>query len=101
MKASKEPTEPTETSPLLVKDASKPVDGSLGVLPDGPVENGNPVCSSDSGVADEEVGETEDADNPVFNGLPEVAARLHWLLPAVGIGVCSIFNFTTSINDFG
>lgn len=38
------------------------------------------------GVVDEEAGEVEEA-NPLFEGNPEMAAKMHLLLPAVGIGV--------------
>lgn len=78
-------TQPTERSPLLAKDSTKPVsDGSLGALPNGPVENG--AMNGDIGGAEAQV---VDEDNPLLKGMPEMAARLHWLLPAVGIGVMS------------
>ena len=65
---------PTGTSLLLPKDAVEAADGPPMV-----------------GAADEEAGEVEAPDNPIFEGLPEVAARLHILAPAVSIGVSSCF----------
>lgn len=74
--------EPTETSPLLRKDvsAAKVLDGSLGALADAPIENGVLNRHGEAGVV-------EEVENPMFDGLPEVMARMHWILPAVGLGV--------------
>ena len=85
--------EPSETSPLLAKDISTPASASAstdtpfngtvkGSVPE--TINGAPI----DGVTDEEaVGEAEEPHNPMFEGMPEVAARLHILAPAVAIGV--------------
>lgn len=80
--------EPTETSPLLRKDvgASKPLDASLGGLADAPIGNGHVEAGA--------VGEEE---NPMFDGLPEVMARMHWILPAIGFGV-SLSSFASLYN---
>ena len=40
-----------------------------------------------NGAADEEVGEADTEDNPLITGNPDMASRLLWLLPAVGLGV--------------
>lgn len=72
----------TETSPLLKKNlgASKPLDSSLGALPDAPIENG---ALNGNG----EAGAVEETENPMFEGLPEVMAKMHWIMPAIAVGV--------------
>lgn len=40
-----------------------------------------------NGAADEESGEAETEDNPLFEGNPDMASRLLWLMPAVALGV--------------
>lgn len=37
------------------------------------------------GAGDEEAGEGEEENNTLFDGLPEAAAQLDWLVPAIGI----------------
>jgi len=39
------------------------------------------------GAVDERLGGAEGPANPIFEGLPDVAKKLHLLVPAVGIGV--------------
>lgn len=59
--------ESTETSPLLKKDISTlKIDGSLGLLADAPIDG--------SGG---EAGAVEEPENPMFEGLPEVMAKMH------------------------
>lgn len=91
--ASKGQVEPTETSPLLAKDVAIPVSASTstdisphGILKDPPAEsiNGAPT---DGGPDEEAAGDAGEPHNPIFEGMPEVAARLHILAPAVAIGV--------------
>lgn len=59
--------------------------------------NGNAALPKDASVAalsngtDEEVGNGTDqavAATPLVEGMPEIAKKMHYLLPAIGIGVC-------------
>lgn len=75
---------PSETSPLLANDYGKTSDGKLTVVPNEPIEE--PV-GDDGSIGDEEAPEMGQAPNPLMEGLPEVAAKMHILLPAIGIGV--------------
>jgi hypothetical protein len=75
---------PSETSPLLANDYRKTSDGKLTIVPNEPIEE--PV-DDDGRIRDEEAPEMGQAPNPLMEGLPEVAAKMHILLPAVGIGV--------------
>jgi len=76
---------PTETTSLLCKDAPRPVDPQLCE------SNGNlagsRVFADPAKNVDEEVGEVEEPENPLFTGQPEAAQRMHLLFPAVAIGV--------------
>lgn len=75
---------PSETSPLLANADGKANNGKLAIASNEPIEE--PV--SDNGrIVDEEAPEMGQAPNPLMEGLPEVAAKMHILLPAVGIGV--------------
>ena len=79
---------PTETSPLLSKDTVVSIDTTANGSPNGVIEVRKVIDGAQTdGAADEEAGEAEELDNPIFEGLPEVAARLHILAPAVAIGV--------------
>ena len=83
------PKEPTERSPLLGNGTSKSWKEVSEPFPNGILEAG---AAGDSNTKidrarDEEAGEGEEENNPPFDGLPEVAAQLHWLVPAIGIGV--------------
>lgn len=84
------PSEPTEESPLLGKDPSTAASASSIALPndtirESPAKTANGPQTEDAQA--EEVGEGEEPVNPMFEGLPEVAAQLHILIPAVAIGV--------------
>ena len=83
-------TEPTETSPLLGKDVSAGIGASSILAPNGTIQE-SPAKAANGvqtdGARDEEAGEGEEPVNPLFEGLPEAAARLHILAPAVAIGV--------------
>lgn len=76
---------PSETSPLLAHDYVSTSNGTLKVVPNEPIEE--PVGCDDGRIGDEEAPEMGQAPNPLMEGLPEVAAKMHILLPAVGIGV--------------
>lgn len=73
--------EPSETSPLLSSVVPKAALGGLPEASDGPLQ---PHVNDTNG--DEENGAVEEV-NPLHRGLPEVYARMHWLLPSVAIGV--------------
>ncbi|KAH8658662.1 putative MFS multidrug transporter [Tricladium varicosporioides] len=79
--------EPDERTSLLNKAALKPGDSSLSrtITADNASDvNGNGIKKGD--VVDEEAGEVEE-ENPLFEGNPEMAAKMHLLMPAVGIGI--------------
>jgi hypothetical protein len=86
--------EPTETSPLLVADVPKSIEASLDAINGTKASGGDGTAKHQTdrngAILREDAGEVEDAGNPLFEGLPEVAARLNWLVPAVGIGVSII-----------
>lgn len=85
---------PSETSPLLPKpdqtrrDASHPIDASGGLVPEG----ADPYQDSD-GCDDEEQGgagiERQESGPKTHEGIPEVRKQMKYLMPALGIGVCS------------
>jgi hypothetical protein len=80
----------SETSPLLANGEGKSNNGTLTVIPSDPIEEIVPSTSNRNGdgkIEDEEAAADQVA-NPLMEGLPEVAAKMHMLLPAVGIGVC-------------
>jgi hypothetical protein len=76
---------PSETSPLLANDYGKISNGKLTIVSNEPIDE--PASSEDGRIGDEEAPEMGQAPNPLMEGLPEVAAKMHILLPAVGIGV--------------
>lgn len=77
--------EATETSPLLGKVATNSsVCCTPSDIPNGSIEDG--TVAGTGTIADEEAGASS-VDNPLLEGMPDVAAQLKWLLPAVGIGV--------------
>jgi len=80
---------PTETSPLLSKDVSAGIGASSILTPNGTVQESPAKVNGvqTDAAQDEEAGEGEEPVNPLFEGLPEAAARLHILAPAVAIGV--------------
>lgn len=87
---------PSETSPLLSKDLAARTEASSiptlnGTLQESPAKAANGVQTD--GAQDEEAGEGDEPVNPLFEGLPDAAARLHILAPAVAIGVSGNFNF--------
>lgn len=90
MAVSNEAALATETSPLLGKDVAAVTGASSFASPNGTIQespakviNGAPTDR----VQDEEAGEEEEPVNPLHEGLPDVAEKLHILAPAVGIGV--------------
>lgn len=74
----------SETSPLLANAYGKTGDGKLTIVPNEPIEE--PV-GGDGRIGDEEAPEMGQAPNPLMEGLPEVAAKMYILLPAIGVGV--------------
>jgi hypothetical protein len=80
-------SEPDERTSLLPKVA--PIETSLcdSIAPGSSVDgNGNGSCSKDDGQ-DVEEGEAEEDANPLFEGNPEMARKMHVFFPAVVIGV--------------
>lgn len=72
----------TEASPLLRPDRSNEADGN------GTLAGHSTPASSDTAVGAGEGGrEPNDGDEVTREGLPEMAKRLHILLPAIGIGI--------------
>jgi hypothetical protein len=83
--------EPNERTSLLSKDSPKPIEPSLSdaITPETSV-NGNGSASKGDG-RDEEVGEVEEGENPLFEGNDKVAQKMYLLFPAVSIGVRTRF----------
>lgn len=83
-------TEATEASPLLRPDRSNEADGTAHAVGGG---NGTlagystPGSSNTSVGADERGREPNDGGEVTREGIPEMAKRLHILLPAIGIGI--------------
>ncbi len=87
--------EPTETSPLLSKDTPGGTGASSIPAPNGNIQE-SPARAVNGietdGARDEEAGEEEEQANPLFEGIPDAAARLNILAPAVAIGVSGKFS---------
>lgn len=78
-------SEATETSPLLRKPSdvlSKPV-----TVPDGALPNGSGADEQVNGAVKR--GDDEENQDHVteYQGMPEVKARLKYILPAIAIGI--------------
>ena len=89
--------EPTETSPLLAKPGNvvpEPGDAPIGVLPTGNGVNGHLNGDVKSGDDGESQGEPDRITQ--YEGMPEVKAKLKYIMPAIAIGVRS----PTSQMDF-
>jgi hypothetical protein len=78
----------SETSPLLANGDGKSNNGTLTIIPSDPIEEIVPSSSNGNGKIEDEEAAVDQVANPLMEGLPEVAAKMHMLLPAVGIGVC-------------
>ena len=79
---------PTETSPLLAKPANvlpEPGDAPIGALPTGNGVNGHAY----GGLKSDDDGESQgDPDRETqYEGMPEVKAKLKYIMPAIAIGV--------------
>jgi hypothetical protein len=83
----------TETTSLLGNDTQASSSSSITSTPNGALESnglssGAKIGNRDEeGGSDKEVGEAEQAENPLFKGNPEMLAKMHYLLPAIAIGV--------------
>ncbi len=95
-------SEPTERTALLSKDIPKPIDPSLGDTIAASDVNGNGNGNEsifkkvgEEGV-DEEAGEVEAQENPLYEGKPDVNMML--LFPAVALGVSYFLPDTISIS---
>ena len=83
--------DPTETSPLLAKLANvlpEPADAPVGVLPTGNSFNGHTNGSLKPGDDGESQGDPERETQ--YEGMPEVKAKLKYIMPAIAIGVWSL-----------
>ncbi len=81
--------EPTETSPLLAKPGNVPEPGNapFGVLP---TEHGvNVHANGDAKLGDDGESQGEPDRITQYEGMPEVKAKLKYIMPAIAIGVCS------------
>ncbi|KAI9766621.1 MAG: hypothetical protein M1840_006432 [Geoglossum simile] len=86
---------PAETSPLLSNDHNKQYSHGNGVFVDSGAASGS---ATDNG--DEET--QQQSDNCNYKGLPEVQARLKYILPAVAIGIfLSAMDQTVVVSSYG
>ena len=86
MATSDDSRDPTETSPLLSKDAVKPIEPTR-VKPNGLVDSNDTPGVPGDGDGDEEAGAGEAEENPLFEGNAEMIKRLPVLMPALAIGI--------------
>ncbi|KAF4627847.1 hypothetical protein G7Y89_g10304 [Cudoniella acicularis] len=79
---------PDETTSLLGKDTPESTrNSSYESVASSGVRNGKGK-GVEGDVVDEEAGEVEDeSENPLFEGNSEMMARMHWLFPAISIGI--------------
>jgi hypothetical protein len=83
--------EPTETSPLLTKPVAvvpEPGDAPIGALPTGNGVNGHVNGLLKPGDDEEIQGEPDRSTQ--YEGMPEVKAKLKYIMPAIAIGVRSL-----------
>lgn len=80
--------EATEASPLLAESSvPDPVNGANGSPPLAVEANG--ISKKRQKPAGEEESQNSDAERAAqYEGMPDVKAKLKYILPAVGIGVC-------------
>ena len=96
--ADKEP-ENTETSPLLPANVvPEPGDAPSGALPNGTKAYG--VSNADDEPSDDQ--ERQDPAITQYQGMPEVKARLKYILPAIAIGIfLSAADQTLVVSSYG
>ncbi len=77
--------EATETSPLLAKSSvPDPTGTANGTLPSEP----NGLLREDQRAAEDDENHRSDPERAAqYEGMPEVKAKLKYILPAIGIGV--------------
>lgn len=78
--------DPTEVSPLLRKQsnvATEPIDAPTRALPN----NGSIRSQSDGNVKNGEDEERQEEEVTEYQGMPEVKAKLKYILPALAIGI--------------
>ena len=81
-----EPQEPTETSPLLAHSTTTLPDPGLTILPR--EIDATAHRDGESKPAEDEESHSVSKDRvQQYQGLPEVKAKLRYIVPAVGIGV--------------
>ena len=88
-----EPSQPSETSPLLAKPVSvlpDPGDAPAGILPNGVDINAEANGSSKPGNDQESQSQDDQGDRKgQYQGMPEIKKKLKYILPAMSIGVCA------------
>ena len=82
--------EATEDSPLLGQRESAP--NAAGEVCNGPIANAGDVNDAQNGpvkpAEDEESQGVDGEDATQYQGMPDVKAKLAYILPAISIGVC-------------
>ncbi|MCJ1341756.1 hypothetical protein MMC09_007053 [Bachmanniomyces sp. S44760] len=95
------PHEPTETSPLL----SSSIIGNFeaGDAPEGPLPNGTESNGHDSKSINDPEGQDEDESaTEQYQGMPEVKAKLKYIVPAIAIGIfLSAGDQTIIVSSYG
>ena len=89
--------EATETSPLLGKTSSilsDPGDALNGVPPSTAETNGH--RSEQAKPAEDEESHRREDRTPQYEGMPEVKKKLKYILPAIGIGVSQIRDYSSN-----
>lgn len=81
--------EATETSPLLAKPTTALPDPGLSPksVPPSETENAGHVDEGPKPVEDEESQSNDEDRGHQYEGMPDVKAKLLYIVPAVGIGV--------------
>ncbi|MCJ1373392.1 hypothetical protein MMC20_004620 [Loxospora ochrophaea] len=86
-----EPSQPSETSPLLAKPVSvlpDPGDAPAGILPNGVDINAEANGSSKPGNDQESQSQDDQGDRKgQYQGMPEIKKKLKYILPAMSIGI--------------
>ncbi|GAB7358567.1 hypothetical protein MBLNU230_g2628t1 [Neophaeotheca triangularis] len=88
--------QPSETSPLLSKDGPQPVEPGSGIAPDGQLANASVEGSAkpqngedegdNHGSTLERQASAEDRQKQ-YEGIPEIKAKMKYIMPAVAIGI--------------
>ena len=93
--------EPTETSPLLAKSTiviPEPGHAPVGALPADNGASGN--FAGRAKYTEDEEGQGEPDRNAQYEGMPEVRAKLKYIMPAIAVGVRSLLLREITIVQF-